>query len=79
MRLWHGTLLGVSYALRTSGVALSFVPERLRITPALHKGHIRTSPQHPSFHPIPRSPFPRSPVYTLGASVHDTVGARLNE
>ena len=29
MRLWHGALLGVRYALRTSGVALPFVLERL--------------------------------------------------
>ena len=34
MRLWHGTLLGVSYALHTSGVAFPFVIERLSNTPA---------------------------------------------
>ena len=34
MRLWHGTLLGVLHALRTSGVAVPFVHERLSNTPA---------------------------------------------
>ena len=34
MRLWHGTLLGVRYHLRTSGVAFPFVRERLSNTPA---------------------------------------------
>ena len=32
--LWHGTLLGVRYHLRTSGVAFPFVLERLSNTPA---------------------------------------------
>ena len=37
MRLWHGTLLGVSYALLTSGAALPFVlraPEQHSGTPS---------------------------------------------
>ena len=40
MRLWHGALLGVSYALRTSGVAFPFVLERLSNTPARLKSHL---------------------------------------
>ena len=34
MRLWHGTLLAVGGARRTSGVAFPFVLERLSNTPA---------------------------------------------
>ena len=34
MKLWHGTLLGIPYALRTSGVAFPFVLERLSNTAA---------------------------------------------
>ena len=34
MGLRHGTLLGVPYALRTSGIAFPFVLERLSNTPA---------------------------------------------
>ena len=34
MRLWHGTLLGFSYAFLTSGVAFPFVLEHLSNTPA---------------------------------------------
>ena len=34
MPLWHGTLLAVGHALRTSGVAFPFVLERLSNPPA---------------------------------------------
>ena len=37
MPLWHGTLLAVGHALRTSGVAFPFVLERLSNTPARHQ------------------------------------------
>ena len=42
MRLWHGTLLGVSYGLRTSGVAFPFVLERLSNPPACPQKGIST-------------------------------------
>jgi hypothetical protein len=48
MWLWSGTLLGVPYALRTSGVAFRFVLERLS-NPAATNGGTLTRGAHVAF------------------------------